>query len=176
MRAVITLALLIPAAMSQTHPPEQVNIKAPYVTTPDKVVRAMLRLAGVENSDTVYDLGCGDGRIVILAAKQYGARGVGIDLDPRRIEEARAKAAKSGVGHLIKFEVNDIFDADIHGATVVTLYLLPDINLRLRPKLLKDLKPGARVVSHAFRMGAWKPDKQQIVDGSDIYLWTIPPK
>jgi FKBP-type peptidyl-prolyl cis-trans isomerase (trigger factor) len=94
----------------------------------------------------------------------------------RVVAEARAKAAKAGVSPLVKFEVNDVFDADIHSATVVTLYLLPDINLRLRPKLLKDLKPGARVVSHAFRMGDWKPDKQEIVDGSDIYLWTIPPK
>jgi len=158
--------------MSQT----QVIINAPYVTTPDKVVRAMLKLAGVKSSDTVYDLGCGDGRIVIQAAKQYGARGVGIDIDPKRIEEARAKAVKAGVGPQVRFEVNDIFDADIHSATVVTLYLLPDINVRLRPKLLKDLKPGVRVISHAFLMGNWKPDKQQTVDGNDIYLWTIPPK
>ena len=172
MRAVIAIAFLIPAAMSQT----QVIINAPYVTTPAKVVQAMLKLAAVKSTDTVYDLGCGDGRIVIEAAKQYGAHGVCIDIDPKRIAEARAKAAKSGVASLLKFEVNDIFDADIHPATVVTLYLLPDINLRLRSKLLKDLKPGARVVSHAFRMGDWKPDKQQIVDGGDIYVWTIPPR
>ena len=171
-RFLIAFGVMMPAAMSQT----QVIINAPYVTTPDKVARAMLKLAGVKSSDTVYDLGCGDGRIVILAAKQYGAHGVGIDIDPRRIVEARAKAAKAGVGALVKFEVNDIFDADIRAATVVTLYLLPDINLRLRPKLLKDLKPGVRVVSHAFLMGDRKPDKQQILDGSDIYLWTIPPK
>ena len=171
-RFLIALAILLPTAMSQT----QVIINAPYVTTPDKVVRAMLKLAGVKSSDTVYDLGCGDGRIVIQAAKQYGARGVGIDIDPKRIEEARAKAVKAGVGPQVRFEVNDIFDADIHSATVVTLYLLPDINVRLRPKLLKDLKPGVRVISHAFLMGNWKPDKQQIVDGNDIYLWTIPPK
>ena len=172
-RLLIALSLLASAAAFQNRPPEQVLINAPYVTTPDKVVRAMLKLAGVNKSDTVYDLGCGDGRIVILAAKEYGAQGVGIDINPDRIREARANAAKAGVGSRVGFEVADIFMADIQAATVVTLYLLPDVNLRLRPKLLKDLKPGVRVVSHAFDMGDWKPDKKVIVDASHIYLWTI---
>ena len=119
----------------------------------------MLRLAGVTNRDTVYDLGCGDGRIVIAAAR-LGAHGVGIDINPERIREARVNARKAGVEALAKFEVGDIFDADIASATVVALYLLPDLNLRLRPKLLQDLKPGTRVVSHAFDMGDWTPREE----------------
>jgi hypothetical protein len=168
------IALLVSIARAQG--PAPVYINAPYVTTPDHVVTAMLKLAGVGSSDTVYDLGCGDGRIVISAAKEFGARGTGIDNSPARIEEARANAQKAGVEALVKFEVNDFFDADIHNATVVMLYLLPDVNLRLKPKLLKELRPGARVVSHSFHMGDWKPDKDEVVDGSHIYLWTIPAK
>jgi SAM-dependent methyltransferase len=161
-------------ALLLAQPPEPVYINAPYVATPDKVASAMLKLAGVNRRDMVYDLGCGDGRIVILAAKQYGAHGTGIDLNPKRIQEARANARVAGVESLVKFEANDLFAADIHSATVVALYLLPDVNLRLRPKLLKDLAPGSRVVSNSFDMGDWKPEKEQIVDGSHIYLWTIP--
>jgi SAM-dependent methyltransferase len=168
--------LAVVAAAAQTSTGDPVRINAPYVTTPDEVVAAMLRLAGVDARDTVYDLGCGDGRIVIAAAKKFGARGVGIDLNPERIGEARANAEKAGVEALLKFQVSDLFDCDIHPATVVTLYLLPDLNLRLRPKLLKELKPGARVVSHDFHMGDWKPDKEQAIGSSRIYLWTIPPK
>jgi ribosomal protein L11 methylase PrmA len=134
----------------------------------------MLELANVGNSDVVYDLGCGDGRIVISAARKYGARGVGIDLNPARIEEARANASSAGVSDRVSFEVNDLFDADIRNATVVALYLLPDANIRLRPRLLRDLKPGTRVVSHSFDMGDWKPDKEKLVDGDHVYLWTIP--
>src|ERR1700736_3871698 len=156
--------------------PEPVFINAPYVPSSDKVVSAMLKLAGVSGSDVVYDLGCGDGRIVILAAKEYGAHGTGIDLNPKRIEEARANARKAGVESLVKFEMNDLFAADIQSATVVALYLLPDVNLRLRPKLLKDLKPGTRVVSNSFDMGDWKPEGEQLIDGIHIYLWTIPAK
>jgi SAM-dependent methyltransferase len=164
----------IAVALLFAQPPEPVDINAPYVPSSDKVVSAMLKLAGVNASDMVYDLGCGDGRIVILAAKEYGARGTGIDLNPERIEEARANARKAGVEALVKFEVNDLFTADIHSATVVTLYLLPDVNLRLRPKLLRELKPGTRLVSNSFGMGDWKAGKEQIVDGTHIYLWTIP--
>jgi SAM-dependent methyltransferase len=165
---------LIAFALLLAQAPEPVYINAPYVSTPDRVVSAMLKLAGVSRSDIVYDLGCGDGRIVISAAKEYGAHGTGIDLNPDRIQEARAGARKAGVAGLVKFEVNDLFAADIHNATIVALYLLPDVNLRLRPKLLKDLRPGARVVSNSFGMGDWKPEKEQIVDGNHIYLWTIP--
>ena len=165
---------LIAFAVLLAQSPEPVYINAPYVPTTDKVVRAMLKLAGVKNNDIVYDLGCGDGRIVIAAAKEYGAHGIGIDLNPKRIEEARANARKAGVESLVKFEVNDLFAADIHRASVVALYLLPDVNLRLRPKLIKDLKPGSRVVSNSFDMGDWKPDREQIVEGNHIYVWTIP--
>jgi ribosomal protein L11 methylase PrmA len=137
----------------------------------------MLKLAGVKAGHVGFDLGCGDGGIVIAAAKEYGARGVGIDIDPERIQEARDNARKAGVDALVKFEVNDLFATDIHNATVVTLYLLPDVNLRLRPKLLRELKPGSRIVSHDFHMGEWKPDKHLMVDASShIYLWTVPAK
>ena len=172
MMSFVAIIRLTSGALAQV--PEQIQINPPYVRTPDKVVNAMLKLAGVKASDIVYDLGCGDGRIVIAAAKEYGAHGVGIDIDPERVEEARENARKAGVEALVKFEVNDLFAADIHSATVVALYLLPDVNLRLRPKLLKDLKPGARVVSHDFQMGDWKPDKHELVDpSSNIYLWRI---
>jgi ribosomal protein L11 methylase PrmA len=134
----------------------------------------MLDLAKVTSGDTVYDLGCGDGRIVISAAKKYGARGVGIDINPARIEEARNNARSDGVADLVNFEVRDLFDADVRKATVVALYLLPEVNLRLRPRLLRELKPGTRIVSHSFDMGEWKPDKEKVVDGDHVYLWTIP--
>ena len=171
--AVALLAGLAPAQVPQP----QIQINPPYVRTPDNVVDAMLKLAGVKKSDVVYDLGCGDGRIVIAAAKNYGARGVGIDIDPERIQEARDNARKAGVEALAKFQISDLFDADIHEATVVALYLLPDVNLRLRPKLLKDLRPGTRIVSHDFHMGDWKPEKHELVDAaSNIYLWRVPAK
>jgi SAM-dependent methyltransferase len=173
MKSFYWVVLLAAAALAQA--PDQIQINPPYVRTPDKVVSAMLKLASVNASDIVYDLGCGDGRIVIAAAKEYGAHGVGIDIDPERVQEARENARKAGVEALVKFEVNDLFAADIHNATVVALYLLPDVNVRLRPKLLKDLKPGTRVVSHDFHMGDWKPEKHELVDASsNIYLWRIP--
>ena len=149
---------------------------APAFPTPQVVVDHMLELAQVKPNETVYDLGCGDGRIVIFAAKQYGARGVGIDLNPVRIDEARANARSAGVTDRVSFEVNDLFDADISGASVVALYLLPEANLRLRDRLLRELKPGTRVVSHSFAMGDWKPDREALVDGDRIFLWTIPPR
>ena len=136
----------------------------------------MLTLAGVNAKDLVYDLGCGDGRLVILAAKQYGARGVGIDIDPQRIKESTANARKEGVSSRVKFFNQDLFEANIGDATVVTLYLWPSVNMKLRPKLLHDLKPGTRVVSNMHDMGDWKPDKSIIADGHNIYLWTIPEK
>src|SRR6202140_2123413 len=167
------LVLFTSLAVAQTSQSKhQVDVR--YVPTTEEAVRAMLKLADVKKSDIVYDLGCGDGRIVIAAAKEYGARGVGIDIDPERVQEARDNARKAGVEALVKFEVNDLFAADIHNATVVTVYLLPEVNLRLRPKLLKDLKPGARGVSPDFHLGDGKPDKPQMVDApSHIYLWTV---
>ena len=155
----------------------------PYVPTTDLAVAAMLKLADVKKGDVVYDLGCGDGRIVIAAAKTLGARGVGIDINPERISEARENARKAGVEKLVRFEENDLFQADIRGASVVTLFLLPEINLKLRPKLLRDLKPGTRIVSNTFDMGDWKPDKESTVgDPADpdfpfshtLLLWTVP--
>jgi SAM-dependent methyltransferase len=154
----------------------------PYVPTTEAAVQAMLKLGEVKKTDIVYDLGCGDGRIVIAAAKGLGARGVGIDINPVRIGEAKENAKKAGVEKLVRFEENDLFEADIHEATVVTIFLLPNINLKLRPKLLQDLKPGTRVVSNTFDMGDWKPDKEAIVPDTEadaylshrLYLWTVP--
>jgi precorrin-6B methylase 2 len=145
-----------------------------FVPTPNEVVDMMLRMAGTGKKDTVYDLGCGDGRIVITAAQKYGARGVGIDIDPERVKEATENTRKAGVADRVKIIRGDLFEADISPATVVTLYLLTDLNLKLRPKLMRDLQPGTRVVSHAFNMGDWKPERSADVAGSNVYLWRVP--
>ena len=150
------------------------RLDVPYVPTPQEVVDKMLELAKVGKNDTLFDLGCGDGRIVVTAAKQRGARGTGIDIDPQRIAEARENAKKAGVTDRAEFRVGDLFKTDFSGASVVTLYLLPTINARLRPQLWKQLKVGTRVVSHAFDMGSeWPADKRVEVDGRTIYYWTI---
>lgn len=150
------------------------HLDVPYVPTPQEVVDKMLELAKVGKNDTLFDLGCGDGRIVVTAAKQRGARGTGIDIDPQRIAEARENAKKAGVTDRAEFRVGDLFKTDFSGASVVTLYLLPTINARLRPQLWKQLKVGTRVVSHAFDMGSeWPADKRVEVDGRTIYYWTI---
>ena len=135
------------------------NSLAPFVPTPQDVVDRMLELAGVSGSDVVYDLGCGDGRIVITAAREFGARGVGIDIDPQRIAEANANAEREGVQHLVTFIEQDAMTVDVSDATVVTLYLLSSSNLKLRPRLTAQLPPGARIVSHAFSMGDWSADQ-----------------
>jgi len=149
----------------------------PFVASVDEVVETMLRTAEVTDKDTVYDLGCGDGRIVIAAASKYGARGVGVDINPVRIRESRRNARKAGVSRKVTFIEQDLFKADLSQATVVVIYLDPEVNLRLRPKLLRELKPGARVVSNSFDMGDWKPDKvvKLTVAGSEciIYYWAI---
>jgi tRNA G37 N-methylase Trm5 len=169
--AVFTTVLFIAAA--QERKPDVI-----YVPTPEAVVEEMLRLANVGKDDVVYDLGCGDGRIVITAAKKYGARGVGIDIDPERIKESNENARKAGVTDRVKFLQQDLFETDFREATVVTLYLLPALNLKLRPKLLSELKPGTRIVSHAFDMGDWKPDKVVTGHGEEhdrtIYFWVVP--
>jgi cyclopropane fatty-acyl-phospholipid synthase-like methyltransferase len=145
-----------------------------YVPTPQSVVDVMLELAHVSSADVVYDLGSGDGRIPITAAKTYGARGVGIEIDPWYIREATDNLAKAGVGNLVRFVNRDLFEADISEATVVTLFLLPRLNLQLIPKLRRELRPGARVVSHQFHMGdEWPPEQSRDVDGLMVYLWTI---
>jgi ribosomal protein L11 methylase PrmA len=145
-----------------------------YVPTPEAVVEAMLQVANVSKNDIVYDLGCGDGRIPVTAARKYGARGVGIDIDPQRIKEANENVAKNNVGDRVKIVQGDLFEQDLSQATVVTLYLLPSLNVKLMPKLMKELKPGTRVVSHAFDMGDWKPEKELDVEGRKVYFWTIP--
>jgi SAM-dependent methyltransferase len=144
-----------------------------YVPTPQNVVDAMLKMADVTATDVVYDLGSGDGRIPITAAQKYGARGVGIDINPERIKEANANLAKAGVGDKVRFLNADLFETDLSPATVITLYLLPSLNQKLIPKL-KTLKPGTRIVSHSFDMGTeWPPEKQEDVEGRMVYYWTI---
>jgi len=157
-----------------------VKLDAPYVSTPETVVKAMLRLAAVRRTDMVYDLGCGDGRIVIAAARDFGARGVGIDIDPRRIEEANAGARSAGVSGSVRFAVQDLFKTDFSEATVMTLYLYPELNMRLLPKLRAELRPGARVVAHQFGFSGWEPDMKETVwadmHAHQIYAWTMPPR
>ncbi len=178
MRAAKTVSLLalcaslwaIPALCQEEYP------EVPFVPTSQGVVQEMLKLGGVKAGDFVIDLGSGDGRIVITAVKEFGARGQGVDIDPQRIEEAQANAKTAGVADRVKFLQGDLFKADISKATVVTLYLLPDVNLRLKPKLLRELKPGTRIVSHSFDMGEWKPEKTVKVNGSTIYRWVVPAK
>ena len=147
-----------------------------FVPTPNEIVDAMLKAAAVTRNDTVYDLGCGDGRIVITAAQKFDALGVGIDIDAERVAEARENVKKAGVANRVRIIRGDLFEADIRPATVVTLYLLTDLNLKLRPKLLRDLNPGTRVVSHAFGMGDWRPERVIEVQGTHVYLWRIPPR
>ncbi len=153
-------------------------LDVPYVPSRPEVVEEMLRMAAVTKDDILYDLGCGDGRIVITAAKVYGTRGVGIDIDPDRIRESQDNAAQAGVTHLVKFIEQDLFEADFHEATVVSLYLLTSVNLRLRPRLLAQLRPGTRIVSHNYGMDTWKPDKSSVVMvndmAHDVYLWIVP--
>lgn len=151
------------------------KLDVPYVPTKQTVVDAMLKIANVSKGDIHYDLGCGDGRIVISAAKR-GAIATGVDIDPQRIKEAKENAKAAGVTDKVTFIEGNLFDMDFSKATVLTLYLLPNVNLKLRPKILSELKPGTRIVSHAFDMGDWKPEKQIVVDGSTIYFWTVPEK
>ena len=160
-----------PAATRQAPPLREPDVI--YVPTPQNVVEAMLKLANVTSSDVVYDLGSGDGRIPITAAEKYGARGIGIDINPERIKEANANLAKSKAGDKVRFLNQDLFETDLSPATVITLYLLPSLNQKLIPKL-KQLKPGTRIVSHSFDMGSeWPPEKTEDVQGRMIYYWTI---
>ena len=164
------------AGQGAAAPPQQ-GLRTPdviYVPTRQAVVDAMLKVANVNASDVVYDLGCGDGRIVVTAAK-LGARGIGIDIDPKRVAEANENVKKSGVGDRVKILNQDLFTTDLSEASVVTLYLLPSLNLKLRPTLWRTLKPGTRIVSHDFDMGDWKAEQTLNVDGATIYYWTITP-
>jgi tRNA G37 N-methylase Trm5 len=165
-----------PSASIKTARPK---LDVPYVPTPDNVVAKMLELAKVNRNDVVYDLGSGDGRIVITAARKYGSRGVGYDIDPQRITEADENARAAGVTDRVRFVQGDLFQADLSEATVVTLYLLPDINLKLRPKLLKELKPGTRIVSHNYGLGDWDPIRTETVDSATgdhlVFYWVVTP-
>lgn len=166
-----------PPAQSSPNAPTVTPARSPdviYVPTPVAVVDKMLELANVQANDLIYDLGSGDGRIVIAAAQKYGARGIGIEIDPKRIQAANENAKKAGVSDRVQFLQQDLFQTDFSNATVVTLYLLPRLNLKLRPKLLQELKPGTRVVSHAFDMGEWKPEQVVEVEGRTIYYWVVP--
>ena len=187
LRAAVSASLLLVLALSacaQTVPqqapgaaPEK-QLRAPdviFVPTPQDVVEAMLKVAKVGKGDVLYDLGSGDGRIPITAAQKYGiARGIGIDINPERIKEANENLSKARVGDRVRFVNGDLFEADLRDATVITLYLLPALNLKLLPKLLKEVKPGTRVVSHAFDMGSWKPEQTLQVGTRSVYFWTIP--
>jgi SAM-dependent methyltransferase len=178
-RKLITLLALILISVPLTGVTQESNAptREPdifYVPTPPEVVDAMLKVAKVGPNDIVYDLGSGDGRIPIAAARDYGARGVGIDIDPVRIKEANENARNNKVTDKVKFLQADLFEYDFSEATVVTLYLLTDLNIKLRPKLMRDLKPGTRVVSHAFGMGDWEPLQTLDVNGYKVYYWEIP--
>ena len=180
MRLLLAVLLLVCTAGSASAAEEaatrpQRKLDVWYVPTPHEIVDRMLDVAKVRIGDVVYDLGCGDGRMVIAAAKKYGTRGVGVDLDPARIREARANAKREGVESLVTFKVADMFATDLREATVVLLYLLPELNRRLKPKLFAELRPGARVVSHDWDMGRdWPPDEYVKLGGDGIYLWIMP--
>ena len=178
LRAIVVAILLGCAAAAPNAAQQPAPSRAPdvvFVPTPSDVVDAMLKLAKVTSSDVVYDLGSGDGRVLIAAAKMYGARGVGIDIDPERVREGSANAQSNNVADKVTFRQDDLFTADISPATVVMLYLSPTVNSRLAPKLMKDLKPGTRIVSHAFDLGSWKPQQRITVNDRPIFLWTVAP-
>lgn len=177
----LIIILLMPVAISESVKSQEFDFSPPirdpdvgYVPTGYEVVDAMLTMAKVTKDDVVYDLGSGDGRLVISAARDYGARGVGIDVTPRRILEANENARQAGVVDKVTFIQGDMFVEDISEATVVTLYLLDELNLRLRPKLLRELKSGSRIVSNTFKMGDWEPEAIEIINDKFIYLWTVP--
>jgi hypothetical protein len=163
---------------SQEESQSEEPLEAPYVPTPQVVVDQMLAMADIGPDDVIYDLGSGDGRVVITAAQQFGARGVGIEIDAELVAQATANAQAAGVSDQVQFREEDLFTADFRDATVVTLYLLPDVNLRLRPILLTQLKPGTRIISHSFDMGDWKPEEIEVVRGPSklhiLYKWTVP--
>jgi SAM-dependent methyltransferase len=166
----LAAALWANTAFAQIKP----GLDVPYVPTPQNVVERMLQMADVKAGDFVIDLGCGDGRMVVTAASQFGARALGVDIDPVRIREANGNAARAGVTDKVEFRIGDLFDVDISGADVLAIYLLNEINLRLRPKILETMRPGARVVSHAFDMGEWQPDERETIGGRKLYLWIVP--
>ena len=150
------------------------SVDVPYVATPYEIADEMVRLADVRSDDVVYDLGCGDGRLVIAAIRKAGCRGVGIDIDPERIKESRQNAIIAGVQDRVRFVEQNFFESDVREATVMLIYLFPDVNIKLRAKFLKEMKPGSRLVSHAFDMGDWKPDNTASIRTQRVYYWLIP--
>ena len=175
-RKLALATLLLPLAPLRAGAQTAAPARSPdvvYVPTPPEVVDAMLDVAKVTGKDVLYDLGSGDGRIPIAAAKRFGTRGLGIDIDPQRVDEAKANATQAGVADKVRFLLGDLFELDLSPATVITLYLLPQLNLKLRPKLFK-LKPGTRIVSHEFDMGDWKPDRSLQVGVRNVHFWTVP--
>ena len=170
-------AIVLGTAFIHAQEPKPKDV--PYVPTPENVVAKMLELAKPTRNDVLYDLGSGDGRIVITAARRYGSRGVGYDIDPQRIKEANENARAAGVTDRVRFVQQDLFQAYLSEATIVTLYLLPEINLKLRPKLLKELKPGTRIVSHNYGLGDWDPIRTETVESATgehlVFYWVVPP-
>ena len=170
----LSALVLVPRAPDAQQPARRPDVI--FVPTPMEVVDSMLAVTRVTKEDRLYDLGSGDGRIVITAAKRLGTRGIGIDIDPQRIEESRKNADTAGVKNLVEFRQADLFETDLRQATVITLYLLPTLNVKLRPKLFAELRPGTRVVSHAFNMGDWEPDRTLYAGGRTVYYWVMPAK
>lgn len=167
----MTLLLVVSVAFALS-PSKARELDVPYVPTPQPVVDKMLELAKLKPNDVLLDLGSGDGRIPITAAKRHGVKAVGVDLNPVRVDEANKNAVKSGVTDKVEFREQDLFETDLSNATVITMYLLPTVNMKLRPKLMQ-LKPGTRIVSHSFDMGDWEPDQRAVVNGKDIFLWVV---
>lgn len=153
---------------------EAPKLDVPFVPTPQDVVDKMLEMANVKANDYVIDLGSGDGRIAITAAERYGAKAMGVDINPERIKEAQENAKKAGVEDKVEFKKQDLFETDISRATVLTMYLLSSVNMKLRPRILSELKPGTRVVSHSFDLGDWEPDRTERVDGRTVHFWVVP--
>jgi len=174
--ASLAKAVLFGLAVLSVGTPARAQYDVPYVPTPQPVVDAMLEMAQITGKDYLIDLGSGDGRIVVTAARRFGTTGMGVDLNPVRIQESKANAQAAGVTDKVEFRQQDLFQTDISKATVLTMYLLPDVNLRLRPTILDKLQPGTRVVSHAFDMGDWEPDQTRTVDGKRIMGWVVPAK
>jgi hypothetical protein len=172
--AVLGLYCLLILCSCESLPGKKTDPDVIFETTPHKVVKEMLKLAEVKKGDTVYDLGSGDGRIVIAAAKDFGANGVGVEIDKDLIDESIRNAQEAGMEGMVRFVQEDFYQVNLGDATVVTMYLLPNLNVRLSPKFLKELKPGSKIVSHRWEMGKWKPDKTLKAYGATVYLWVVP--
>lgn len=172
--ALVAAPAIVGRAHAQAEPVPRLDV--PFVPTPQVVVDKMLEVAKIQKGDFLIDLGSGDGRIPVTAAQRYGVRALGVDINPQRIKEANERAQAAGVTNLVEFRQADLFETDISQANVLTMYLLPSVNMKLRPKIWSDMRPGSRVVSHAFDMGDWAPEQKFTADGRSVYLWTVPPR